>query len=53
MAEISKYYDFIWLMNLEGKEIEPPAECELIFSQGALTLWRIRHSTLSTRLSQS
>ena len=41
-ASLRGQYDYVWVLNLEGKELRLPDCCESIFHEGPLEIWQVR-----------
>ena len=48
-APLRDKYDYIWLYNPAGKAVRAPASFSRVFSEGALTVWRVPHDRPLTR----
>lgn len=42
-APLRDKYDYVWLYNPVGKAVRAPASFSRVFSEGAVTVWRVPH----------
>ena len=42
-AALRDKYDYVWLYNPLGKAVRAPASFARVFSEGAVTVWRVPH----------